>query len=381
MIVQGKIPGTESPVNIIIERGKVIQIGPHQKGSPYDFGGTDLYLCPGFFDPQVNGLAGVDFNSPRLTPEGLHQAARSLVSTGVTRFLPTLITSSHEKMIHQLKIMTDALRNDSLLQKMCLGIHLEGPYISPEDGPRGVHLREFVRLPKWEELERFQEMCEGRIKCMTLAPEVKGAIPFIEKAVARGMVIGIGHTNASEEDLEEAVQAGARLSCHLGNATPKPSPRHQNPIQKQLAMDQLMVSIITDGVHLPPYVVKNYVRAKGIDRVVLTTDSMAGAGASPGRYTLGDLEVEVGPDRTARLVGTSRLAGSTLTMDRAITNVIQFARIDLASAIQMAAKNAQKLFPEVGGKIIPGHSADLVLFEYQRELVVRSTWINGEKIF
>jgi N-acetylglucosamine-6-phosphate deacetylase len=146
-------------------------------------------------------------------------------------------------------------------------------------------------------------------------------------------------------------------------------------------MDQLMVSIITDVVHLPPYVVKNYVRAKGIDRVVLTTDSMAGAGASPGRYTLGDLEVEVGPDRTARLVGTSRLAGSTLTMDRAITNVIQFARIDLASAIQMAAKNAQKLFPEVGGKIIPGHSADLVMFEYQRELVVRSTWINGEKIF
>jgi N-acetylglucosamine-6-phosphate deacetylase len=381
MIVQGKIPGTESPVNIIVEKGKVIQIEPHQKGSPYDFGGTDLYLCPGFFDPQVNGFAGVDFNSPRLTPEGLHQAARSLVSTGVTRFLPTFITSSRERMIHQLKIMADALRNDTLLQKMCLGIHLEGPYISPEDGPRGVHLREFVRLPKWEELERFQEVCEGRIKCMTLAPEVKGAIPFIEKAVVRGMVIGIGHTNASEEDLEEAVQAGARLSCHLGNATPKPSPRHQNPIQKQLAMDQLMVSIITDGVHLPPYVVKNYVRAKGIDRVVLTTDSMAGAGASPGRYTLGDLEVEVGPDRTARLVGTSRLAGSTLTMDRAITNVIQFARIDLASAIQMAAKNAQKLFPEVGGKIIPGHSADLVLFEYQRELVVRSTWINGEKIF
>jgi N-acetylglucosamine-6-phosphate deacetylase len=381
MIVQGKIPGTESPVNIIVERGKVIQIEPHQKGSPYDFGGTGLYLCPGFFDPQVNGLVGVDFNSPRLTPEGLHQAARSLVSTGVTRFLPTLITSSHEKMIHQLKIMTDALRNDSLLQKMCLGIHLEGPYISPEDGPRGVHLREFVRLPKWEELERFQEVCEGRIKCMTLAPEVKGAIPFIKKAVARGMVIGIGHTNAPEEDLEEAVQAGARLSCHLGNATPKPSPRHQNPIQKQLAMDQLMVSIITDGVHLPPYVVKNYIRAKGIDRIILTTDSMAGAGASPGRYTLGDLEVEVGPDRKALLVGTSRLAGSTLTMDRAMTNVIRFAGIDLASAIQMAAKNAQKLFPEVGGEIIPGRSADLVLFEYPGELVVRSTWINGEKIF
>ena len=381
MIIRGKIPGTKSPVNIIVENGKVVQMEPYQKGSSCDFGGTDLYLCPGFFDLQVNGFGGVDFNSPLLTPEGLHQAGRSLASTGVTHFFPTLITSSHERMVHQLKIIADALRNDSLLRKMCLGIHLEGPYISPEDGPRGVHLHEFIRLPQWEELERFQEICEGRIKCMTLAPEVKGAIPFIEKAVAYGMVIGIGHTNASGEVIEEAVQAGARFSCHLGNATPKPLPRHQNPIQKQLAMDQLMASIITDGVHLPPDVVKNTIRAKGIDRIVLATDSMAAAGASPGRYTLGDLEVEVNSDRIARLVGTSRLAGSTLTMDRAMTNVIQFAEIDLASAIQMAAKNAQKLFPEVEGEIIPGHSADLVLFEYQRELVVRSTWINGEKIF
>jgi len=381
MIIQGKIPGAEPPVNIIVENGKVIRIEPYQKGSSCDFGGPDLYLCSGFFDPQVNGFAGVDFNSPRLTPEGLHQAARSLASTGVTRFLPTLITSSHERMVCQLKIIADTLRDDSLLQKMCLGIHLEGPYISPEDGPRGVHLRKFVRLPQWEELEKFQEVCEGRIRCVTLAPEVEGAIPFIEKATAHGMVIGIGHTNASEEVIEEAVQAGARLSCHLGNATPKPLPRHQNPIQKQLSMDPLMASIITDGIHLPHDVVKNYVWAKGLDRIVLTTDSMAGAGAPPGRYTMGDLEVEVGPDRTARLAGNSRLAGSTLTMDRAITNVIRFAGIDLTSAIHMAAINAQKLFPEVKGEIIPGHSADLALFEYQEELVVQSTWMDGEKIF
>jgi N-acetylglucosamine-6-phosphate deacetylase len=284
-------------------------------------------------------------------------------------------------MVAQLKIMADALRNDPLLRKMCLGIHLEGPYISPEDGPRGVHLRKFVRLPEWEELERFQEVCGGRIRCVTLAPEVKGAIPFIKKAVARGMVIGIGHTNATEEDLEEGVQAGARLSCHLGNATPKPSLRGQNLIQKQLFMDELMVSIIVDGIHLSQDRVKSYVWAKGTDRIVLTTDSMAGAGAPSGRYTLGDLEVEVGSDRTARSVSTSRLAGSTLTMDRAITNVIRFAGIDLPSAIRMAAENGQKLFPEKSERMMTGHSADLVLFEYRRELVVRSTWIEGEKIF
>jgi N-acetylglucosamine-6-phosphate deacetylase len=381
MIIRGKLPETDSPIDLVVENGRIVQIIPSDKRTFCDFGGRDFYLCPGFFDPQVNGFAGVDFNSPHLTPEGLHQAALSLASTGVTSFLPTLITSSHERMIHQLKIITESIRDDSLLQKMCLGIHLEGPYISPEDGPRGVHPREFVRLPKWEELEKFQEACEGRIKCVTLAPEMEGAIPFIEKAVAYGLVIGIGHTNASNEVIEEAVRAGANLSCHLGNATPKPLPRHQNPIQKQLVMDQLMASIIVDGIHLPPDIVKHYVRAKGIERILLTTDSIAGAKSPPGMYTLGDLEVEVNTDRIARLANASRLAGSTLTMDRAITNVIKFAEVDFPSAIQMAVKNAHKLFSEVREEIVLGNSADLVLFKYQGELVIQSTWINGEKIF
>jgi N-acetylglucosamine-6-phosphate deacetylase len=380
MIIRGKIPGSESTVNILVENGKIKWIGPDEKVSSFDFGGMDLYVCPGFFDPQVNGFGGVDFNSPLLTPEGLHQAALSLASTGVTRFLPTLITSSHERMVRRLEIVGEALGSDPLLRKMCLGIHLEGPYLSPEDGPRGVHPREFVRLPRWEEIEEFQEVCEDQIRGITLAPEVEGSIPFIEKAVAHGVVIGIGHTNASEEVIEEAVQAGARLTCHLGNAGPASRTHHQNLIKKQLAMDQLMASIITDGIHLSHDTVKNYIETKGIDRILLTTDSMAGAGASPGRYTLGDLEVEVSPNGTARLVGNPRLAGSTLTMDRAITNAVRFAEISLPSAIQMAAKNAQRLFPEVNGEIIPGNPADLVLFEYKGELMVQSTWINGEKI-
>jgi N-acetylglucosamine-6-phosphate deacetylase len=380
MIIRGKIPGTESVVDIVVEHGKIIQVDPYQKGFPCDFGGTELYVCPGFFDPQVNGFAGVDFNSPHLTPEGLHQAALSLASTGVTRFLPTLITSSQERIVCQLKILADALRQDPIFRKMCLGIHLEGPYISPEEGPRGVHLREFVRPPQWEELEKFQEACEGRIKCVTLAPEVKGAIPFIEKAVTHGIVIGLGHTHAGGEDLEQAVRAGARLSCHLGNAPSARLARHRSLIEKQLVTDQLMASIIADGIHLSPDVVRNYVRTKGTDRIILATDSMAGAGAPPGRYTLGDLEVEVGSDRAARCVSTSRLAGSTLTMDRAMTNVIRFAGVDLASTIRMASKNGQKLFSEVRGEIIPGDSADLVLFEYRKSLAIRSTWIEGEKI-
>jgi len=381
MIIQGKIPGARDPVNILIEGGTVARVEPYRQEIHFDFGGPDLYLCRGFFDPQVNGFGGVDFNGNDLTLEGIHQAVLSLAATGVSRFFPTLITASHEKIIRQLKILAKAYENDSLFKRMCPGFHLEGPYISTEDGPRGAHPRHFVRPPQWEELERFQEACGGKIRVITLAPEVEGAIAFIEKAVARGMVVGLAHTNASEEILEEAVRAGARLSCHLGNGAHAILPRHRNPIQKQLAMDGLMASIIADGIHLPDYVVKNFVRGKGIDRILLTTDSMAGAGAPAGKYTLGDLEVEIGEDRTARLAGTPYLAGSTLTMDQAINNVIRFTGVNLVAAIQMAARNGGKLFPEVEEEILPGHPADLVLFGYKEELVVRQTWIHGEKIF
>ena len=380
MIIQGKIPGTESLLNVIVENGTVIQINPYQKGSSYDFGGADLYLCSGFFDPQVNGFAGVDFNAKGLTSEGLHRAACSLASFGVTRFLPTLITASHERTAHQLKIISRVLEDDPLLRRMCPGIHLEGPYISPEDGPRGVHSREFVRPPQWEELKKFQEACRGKIRCITLAPEIEGAIHFIEKAVGDGMVVGLGHTDATEDVIEDAVRAGARLSCHLGNATRPLLAPHRNPIQKQLAMDQLIATIITDGIHLPDYVVKNFVRSKGIDRIMLTTDCMAGAGAPPGKYTLGELVVEVESSGAARLPDSLRLAGSTLTMERAITNLMKFAGIDLASAMKMAVGNAGRVFQEVSNEFVLGQSADLVLFEYQDELMVRFTWIHGEKI-
>lgn len=380
MMIQGKIPGTESPVVVTVEEGRISRVDPPGNGPPPDFGGPDAFLHPGFFDPQVNGFAGVDFNGKDLTPEGVHRAAQCLALSGVTRFFPTLITAHHEKIIRQLKIITGALENVPLLRRMIPGIHLEGPYISPEDGPRGAHPRGAVRSPDWDEFRRFQEACNGNIRCITLAPEMEGAIPFIEKTAASGILVGLGHTMASEAAFEDALRAGARLSCHLGNGTPAVLPRHQNPIQKQLSMDGLMASIIVDGIHLPDYVVKNFVRAKGIERVLLTTDSMAGAGAPPGRYTLGDLEVEVGPERAARLTGTPYLAGSTLTMDRAINNILRFAGADLVDGLQMARKNGELLFPEVAGDLVQDRSADIVLFEYRDEVRITATWIHGEKI-
>ena len=381
MIIQGIIPGRTEPITMVIEGGRFLKIVSDQRGFPIDFGGPELFLFPGFFDPQVNGFGGVDFNDSNLTPERFRKAVRSLASSGVTRFFPTLITASHERTVHQLKLITQALESDPLSNGMCPGIHLEGPYLNPEEGPRGVHPKEFIRKPQWDEILKLQEVCHERIRLITLAPETQGAIDFIEKAVSEGTVIGIGHTNASEEILEDAVRAGARLSTHLGNGAQAILPRHRNPIQKQLSLDELMASIIPDGVHLPDYVVKNFIRTKGVDRILLTTDAMAGAGAPPGHYTLGDLEVDVGSDQVARLRGTPYLAGSTLTMDRAAENVMRFSKVDLPTALRMASRNGNQIFPESRREIGVGQSAVLVLFEFKDSLVIKGVWVHGEKIY
>jgi N-acetylglucosamine-6-phosphate deacetylase len=381
MIIQGVVPGKTRPLLIGVEGGRFLTKDPDQRGLPIDLGGPESLLSPGFFDPQVNGFGGVDFNERNLDPERFEKAARSLASFGVTHFFPTLITASHERILHQLKRISQALEGNALSRWMCSGIHLEGPYINPEDGPRGVHPKAFIRNPQWDEMMRYQEACSGRIRLITLAPETEGALSFIEKAVSEGIVIGIGHTNASEKVLEDAVRAGARLSTHLGNGAHAILPRHRNPIQKQLSLDELVASIIPDGVHLPDYVVKNFVRAKGVDRILLTTDAMAGAAAPAGRYPLGDLQVDVGSDRVARLKDTPYLAGSTLTMDRAVENVMQFLSLDLSTVLRMAFQNGIRVFPGAGGEIREGQSADFVLFEFKESLAIKSTWVHGERIY
>jgi N-acetylglucosamine-6-phosphate deacetylase len=382
MILQGKIPDSKEIVNIRVEGEIITRVEPSREGTAPDFGGPGMFVCPGLFDSQVNGFGGVDFNGKELTREDLRRAPLALASSGVTAFFPTLVTADAEKTIARLRVLSRAMEEDPLWQIMAPGIHLEGPYISPEEGFRGAHPPEHIRPPRWEEFEKFQEAAGGKIRLLTLAPETEGALAFVEKAVKTGVVIGLAHTNASEETLEEAYRAGARLSCHLGNGAGAVLPRHRNPTQKQLSMDDLMASIIVDGIHLPDYVVKNFIRAKGVERTLLTTDSMAGAGAPPGRYTIGDLEVEVGKeDRSARLPGTPYLAGSTLTMDQAVNNVMRYAGLPLAAALQMAGKNGEKLFPEVKRDLSPGSPGDIVLFEYRKELRVKSAWIHGEKVF
>ncbi len=227
---------------------------------------------PGLFDFQVNGFGGVDFNNPRTTQEDMAHAIKAVRATGVTRFLPTLITSPFERFAKCAKTLVQTGRPE------IVGIHMEGPYVSPEDGPRGAHPRDCVVAASVEDFARRQDAAGGRIKLVTLAPEVPGAMRLIEHLAASGVRVAIGHTAASSEQIGDAVKAGATLSTHLGNGCAHSLPRHPNYIWEQLANDSLFASLIVDGHHLPAATVKTMVRAKTPKRIFLVTDAVAAAG-------------------------------------------------------------------------------------------------------
>jgi N-acetylglucosamine-6-phosphate deacetylase len=286
---------------------------------------------PGFFDLQVNGFGGVDFNAPDLTSDLVAEALARMRATGVTRCLPTLVTSSLAEFSASARVIVRT--SDPAIA----GIHMEGPYISPEDGARGAHRRECVRAASRDDFRRRQDAADGRIVLVTLAPEVDGALPLIGSLTADGIRVAIGHTAASPQQIQNAISAGATLSTHLGNGCAAVLPRHPNVIWEQLAADALFASVIVDGHHLPPATVKSIVRAKGLTRTILVTDAIAAAGCDPGTYMIGGVRTELAADGRVSLAGTPNIAGSSLTLDRAVANTARFTGLPLEDIAPMAS--------------------------------------------
>jgi N-acetylglucosamine-6-phosphate deacetylase len=286
---------------------------------------------PGLFDLQVNGFAGVDFNNPVATPEDIWGAIEKMRLTGVTRCLPTLGTSAFARFAQCAKTLT---RTE---HPAIVGLHMEGPYISQEDGARGAHQRQHVVAASIDDFSRRQEAAAGRIKLVTLAPEVPGAIELIEHLVGLGIRAAIGHTAGSPEQIRAAVKAGATLSTHLGNGCAMQLPRHPNFIWEQLASDDLFASFIVDGHHLPPATVKAMVRAKTPQRTLLVTDAVAAAGCVPGPYELNGDQVVLSEDGRVFQPGKPWLAGSAITMDRAVANTVKFTCLTLEEVLPLAS--------------------------------------------
>lgn len=339
--------------------GRVVECEVQNRPSPN--ANARLICGPGFCDLQCNGFAGVDFNHPETTPEQIATAITALPGTGVTQLLPTVITAAPDRLEHLLRTVVEALDLDRTIRAAVPGIHLEGPWISAEDGARGAHPAEHVRAIDRRLWRRLQRAAAGQIRMVTLAPELRAAPAFIRQLRGEGVLPALGHTLANDREIAAAVEAGAMLSTHLGNGCPQMLHRHWNPIYAQLAEDRLAASLIADGLHLPPAVLQTFFRTKGAARTVLVTDAMAAAGAPPGRYTLGDLVLEVGKNRVVREPGKPHFAGSALTMDRAVATLVQAAHAPLAEAWDAASIRPRKLIEMATGKRIPPRAAGTVV--------------------
>jgi N-acetylglucosamine-6-phosphate deacetylase len=301
----------------------------------------------------------------------------------VTAFLATCTTNGHEILKHALATIAKAIGELPEVAARIPGIHLEGPFICPDDGPRGAHPRQHVRPPDWDEFQRLQEAAEGLIKLTTVSPEYEGAAEFIRKASASGVLVAIGHTKATGDQIKAAVDAGARMSTHLGNGAHPMIRRHPNYIWDQLAEDRLIASLIVDGHHLPPAVVKSMVRAKTTERIVLVSDITSMGGMPPGRYKTGLGELEVLP--SGKLVPAGQpdiLAGASLPIHACVANVMRFAGVDLATAIDMASVRPARLIGLEHSGLEVGAPANLFLFNLPRAadgpLQIRATYHRGQ---
>ncbi len=343
-------------------------------------------LAPGFLDIQVNGYMDNDYSLEDFATDRVAQIVSHLDRCGTTQHLPTIVTGPEDRILRNLSAIARAVEADKNLERGIPGIHIEGPYISPENGARGAHDASFVRPPDIEEVKRWQEAAGGRIRMITLSPEWEGAPGFIEEITAMGIIAAIGHTAASGEQIRAAVDAGARLSTHLGNGSHTMIPRLHNYIWEQLAEDRLLAGIISDGFHLPDAVLKVFTRAKRPERMILVSDVAHLAAFKPGIYHRGNIDVQVFEDGHLGLPGSEILAGAAHLLDWDIPHFAAVTGLSLGEIIPLVTSNPARLLglePNYG-TLQPGAPANLVLFEHepqQRRLKILKTIRAGKVVY
>lgn len=360
-------------MTLTVEQGVIIRV---EKSTAQ----SDFFLSPGLIDLQVNGCAGFDVNSEDLKTETIIELVDVMLSKGVTCFAPTIITAPEGKICHALSVITEARRSDPRVAACIPFIHLEGPHISPLDGYRGAHPADAVRPPSITKFERWQRLADGHIGIVTLSPHFSESTGYISALVEQGVHVAIGHTHASPEQIRQAANAGARLSTHLGNGIATEIPRHRNPVWAQLADDRLTATFIADGHHLPSDLLTVMLRAKGVERSILVSDSVALAGMPAGVYSspVGG-RVELRPDGKLCVLGSEFLAGATASLAQCIGHLVRVITVPLHEALTMATVNPGR-FVKGRGQLKPGYRADLLRFRWQNEVVIEEVWLAGERI-
>ncbi len=269
----------------------------------------------GFVDLQVNGYYGVDFNSDDLTDEAILTACRQMRSDGVTSFLPTIITDQIDAMVRRIRRVADAAQTHAEIAEIVAGIHVEGPFISPEPGFVGAHPADCVREPSIELAEQLVEAGRGRVRLLTLAPEMHGSVEVTRWLCERSIVVAAGHCDASIAQLRQAIDAGLSMFTHLGNGCPGQMHRHDNIVQRVLSLSEhLKISFIADGHHVPWFALGNYLKCVPEQNIVIVTDAIGAAGLGPGFYRLAGQMVEVDQHLAAWAEGHQHFAGCATTM-------------------------------------------------------------------
>jgi len=361
MIYQGISVFSREPVDVEVQGEYIQRVTPLKTTEHLP------YISPGFLDIQVNGYMGNDYSLEDLSEEQIAKIIFHLNRSGTTQHVPTIISTPHNRILRNLKVIAKAIQSSRNTACAISGIHIEGPFISPADGPRGAHNAAYVHPPDLNEFKQWQEAAEGRITTVTLAPEWEGALEFIQEITSMGVTAAIGHTAAPPDRIRAAVEAGARLSTHLGNASHPMIPRLRNYLWEQLAEDRLMAGIICDGFHLPKSVVQVFTRAKSLDRLILVSDAAYLGGLKPGLYQWNEVEVQVFDDGHLGLPGTESLAGAAHLLDWDIPRFVEFTGYSLGETIPLCSRNPGRIqgAPDNYGRLEPGAPANLVMFDYE----------------
>ncbi len=380
--IEGLLYLDKKPVSVEIQDGKIVSVQQIDQLSDENH---PVYIAPGLIDNQVNGFAGVSFcfGGGELNREGILKATRELWKKGVTSYFPTLTTNSREVLLRNFAVLASS-KNDAALHGSIAGYHLEGPYISPEDGYRGAHPLKYVRKPDWKEFMELYEASNRGILTVTIAPELDGAMEFIRKCTALGITVAIGHHNATKAIIDDAVMKGAKMATHLGNGCANMINRHVNPLWPQLANNQLMASIICDGFHLRDEEIVVFYKVKGPEKTIITSDVTSFAALPPGQYKNEEGEtIELTKEGMLRYPAQNVLYGSASPISRGVTHIMKVTGCSLGEAIRMASTNPAKLYGLTDrGSIEPGKRADLILFEPgDSELVIQKTYVNGELVY
>ena len=366
----------EFPVLIVDDNGTLTDIS----SDPTALAREEDTLTSAFFDVHTHGAMGHDVMSA--SPAELREIQRFLAMHGVVQYLPTTVTASVDSTLRSLESLANAIEAEPQpLQAQPRGIHLEGPFLSHIK--RGVHPEKYLQKPSIELFERFQQAARGHICLVTIAPELSGAMELIAYATSLGVRCSLGHTNALASETRAAIDAGASSVTHTFNAMRALNHREPGVLGVVLDDQRLYAELICDGVHVAPELVRLWFRSKGVERGILVTDAMSAAGMPDGRYKLGELDVNVADGRSMLAGdlerGAHTLAGSVLTMDRAVANLRQFTGASIADAARLASHNPATMLgrPELT-RLAPGCPANLNRFDTSGRLV--ATYIHGELV-